>query len=44
MLTAKNTVLGVLPKYFIEIVAIGGIFTIIISLIITDSDLLIYLI
>ncbi len=43
MLTAKNTVLGVLPKYFIEIVAIGGIFTIIISLIITDSDLLIYL-
>ena len=43
MLTAKSTLLGILPKYFIEIVAIGGIFSIIIFLILTDSNLIIYL-
>tara|TARA_B100000287_G_scaffold434701_1_gene499991 strand:- start:4123 stop:5889 length:1767 start_codon:yes stop_codon:yes gene_type:complete len=43
LLTIKNTLFGVLPKYFIEIVAIGSIFSIILFLIINDSNLVIYL-
>ena len=43
IVTAKNTLFGILPKYLIEIFAIGGLFTIIIVLISTNSNLALYL-
>jgi ATP-binding cassette, subfamily B, bacterial PglK len=42
-LTAKNTLLSVLPKYLIEIFAIGGLFTVTIYIISLNNEIVSYL-